>query len=315
MTLDNAHPIDEYDEETYGENIDANQAKKLVTKGYEPHAFICNAKNKDGDGFCKASIMLAAPFSKKVKPYFKTLRDQTHTCDIQKKLISRNGKTQASISEYKAEETVYKFFQNALDSESQLKSNHSEASPTNHSSSKKAVRQHGSTESRNVKARRKSINTLQSVVANRKTTQYLDTGIQIKVDDLFHELKYSKSKFQLPDPRLILIWYCKVQIYKTSISYANIIKYRLYFVGQKIDGRQISSLLTENEMKELLPGFNKYLSYGDANDPNKKRCSLDFYTTESPKTSKDGRFENIIIEPTWHHLSSRMYIVPPAKLK
>ncbi|KRL23131.1 hypothetical protein FC98_GL001170 [Lentilactobacillus kisonensis DSM 19906 = JCM 15041] len=311
MTLDYAHPTEQYDYSKYGENIDAEQAKKLVRNGYNQHAFICNAQNMSGSGKCECRVMLAAPWSSKVPSYFKTMPGKVHTCNIKQETQVQATRNHEQDRKYKSGQTFLNFFKNTLDEERQRKADLFSALKGEEiiGKSKSKTRINSNVTNKTI-TRRSGLKTLRAVVNNRYTKQPLDNGKIVNLSSLFHKLEDAKNEYDLPDPRLINIWYGNIQIYESKITNENgysYLNYEILVIYQKIEGRNITAIMNEKQIKELLPDFENFISSGKRDDPKKVRHTLRLFTTERP-TTVDDKYENILIDRKWRNLSSRMYI-------
>lgn len=311
MTLDYAHPTEQYDQAKYRENIDAEQAKELVRNGYNQHAFNCNAQNVSGSGKCECQVILAAPWSRKVPAYFKTMPGKVHTCNIKQEIQARATRNHEQNRKYKSGETFLNFFESTLDEEKQEKTDLFGGLKGEEGVRKGRSKTHANFNATNKTiTRRSGLKTLRAVVNNRYTKQPLDNGKMVDLNSLFHKLEDAKNRYALPDPRLINIWYGDIQIYENKRANGDeepYLLYKLLVINQKIEGRSISLLMNEKQIEELLPDYKRFISSGGADDSKRVRHTLRFFTTEQPTTIKD-KYENIRINPKWRNLSARMYI-------
>ncbi|WP_164507629.1 hypothetical protein [Loigolactobacillus zhaoyuanensis] len=314
MTLDYAHPIERYDQSKYEENIDAEQAKELVRNGYNQHAFICNAQNVLGSEKCECQVMLAAPWSSKVPSYFKTMPGKVHTCNIKQETQAQATRNHEQDRKYKSGETFLNFFKSTLDEEKQKKTDLFGGLKGEEIVGKGQSKTHANSNTTNkIITRRSGLKTLRAVINNRYTKQPLDNGKMVDLNSLFHKLEDAKNEYALPDPRLINVWYGNIQIYELKRKDNRGDQYFLYkllVVYQKIENRNISVLMNEKQIEELLPDFKKFISSGRKDDSKKVRHTLHLFTTERPITVND-KYEDVRIDPKWRNLSSRMYIQKP----
>lgn len=231
-----------------------------------------------------------------------------HTCNIKQETQAQTTKNHEQDRKYKSGETFLNFFKSTLDEEKQEKTDLSSGLKGEEVVGKRRSKTHANSNTTNKTIiRRSGLKTLRAVVNNRYTKQSIDNGKIVDLNSLFHKLENAKNEYALPDPRLINIWYGNIQIYelkrkdKRGDSYS---LYSLFVVYQKIEGRNISVLMNEKQIEELLPDFKKFISHG------KVHHTLHFFTTERP-TTVDNQYEDIRINPKWRNLSSRMYIQKP----
>ncbi|WP_129045332.1 hypothetical protein [Companilactobacillus metriopterae] len=255
--------------------------------------------------------MLAAPYSTKVRSYFKNMPGNYHTCNIKQEVKSQEIVNHDQNKIYNSGEAVLSFFEDSLEEKTEkenLSKNDASAeigmSKRNHKDKKT---------NKETVTRQKKIKTIVEVVKNRYTKQLLEDGTLFELNDLFHELKNSKKKYKLPDPRLKNIWYGKIQIYrekKINKKDNDEYYYKLFVVNQTINNRNISIFMNANQIGELLPNFQNYISTGYKNNPKKVQYTLNLYTTEKPVTVKN-RYENIKLKNEWSHLNLFFYIEVP----
>ncbi|GLB47275.1 hypothetical protein WR164_12540 [Philodulcilactobacillus myokoensis] len=312
MSIFNAHPT-KITSQNGNYQISANKAAKLFIANKYPDkdAFTCGKKNVNGNGYCSVKVILCAVNSKHVKPYFRQKDlSEKHTCNIKidptrkYKGVHRRGK-HIYVDDKKG---ILNFFKKSSAAKNKPPKSVKKVSNQNKktTNAKTIVDNNGLKKKKN---RHYSINTLEKIVDNKNTIQLLPSKTLFNLNKLFFKITNSNSKtgYGLPQ-NMFPIFYGNAYLYQNNKvfkdhKYKN---YHLFFPNQLLNGKNISIILYESEIKTLLSKPKSYVVNKNKNG-NKisKKKLLKVYTTIEPQFSK--LYNNYYVDVK-HHTKDNNYL-------